>query len=755
MFGRKHTTAALVAILGLVAFIGGCRGEATTGSSNIPSSEFASGLRLQTGDVQSGPLAQALPQALTVRVVDAGGEPVEGAAVTWSVLTGGGTVNPPTGVSNAQGLVSTTWTLGPALGSNTVRAYLTRGYNLDSATFSATATVGPPVIVTLDSTALPPATAVVGAPVTVRYKVKDQFGNAVAGATVNFAATAGSGTVSPTSAVSDANGLVSTTWTTPGVIGTRSLTATLASGSVVSVSLTTTPAASRVLTKLGTDPAPALAGSNLTPITVLVADEFGNAIAGASVNFAALVPAGVTVTPTTALTDATGAAQATIRLGNVLGVDTVRVSVAGGNTIAYQITATMTFRDIFAGNYFACAVGTNDRAYCWGFGEDGQLGNGALLNTSAARLPVSSTANAIVGPYPTFRELAGGRSHTCGVGVGRTIFCWGLDVEGRQFAAASGPTRRSFAVESPTVGVSNARTVTAGEAHSCMLTMGGIAYCSGNNERGQIGNGAVSASSAPTQPDFLLGRPATYSGIATGERHTCGIPRLNPDDLTLAAGVMRPSQRVWCWGANDAGQLGNGTFRDTSFADTAKIPVAIPILVPAVVGFDSTSIVAGASHTCALEEGAATADRRAFCWGNNSFGQLGKGLAGDTVAHNTPRLVAGQSFVKLYAGENHTCGLNAAGNAFCWGRNNRGQISGAAIGSVVTPTPVGSGTFRALALGELFTCGIVGTPLGTGGTTASASQIQCWGDNEFGQLGRGFFSPSGHVPLTPANIFGQ
>jgi alpha-tubulin suppressor-like RCC1 family protein len=342
------------------------------------------------------------------------------------------------------------------------------------------------------------------------------------------------------------------------------------------------------------------------------------------------------------------------------------------------------------------------------------------------------------------------------VGVGRTIFCWGLDVEGRQFAAASGPTRRSFAVESPTVGVSNARVVTAGEAHSCMLTMGGIAYCSGNNERGQIGSGTVSASSAPAQPDFLLGRPATYSGIATGERHTCGIPRFNPGDLAPLAPPIKPSQRVWCWGANDAGQLGNATFRDTSFADTVVVPPAIRALIPAVTGFDSTSIVAGASHTCVLEAGAATADRRAFCWGNNSFGQLGKGIANDTVAHNDMRLVANGAFVKLYAGENHTCGLTSTGVASCWGRNDRGQISGAAIGTVVTPTQVGgTATFRALALGELFTCGIVGNPLQPGGTSAGASQILCWGDNEFGQLGRGLFSPSGHAPLGPLGIFGQ
>src|SRR5690606_3576040 len=118
------------------------------------------------------------------------------ATVTWSVMSGGGTVNPPTGISNAEGVVSTAWTLGTTLGPNQVRAYLTKGYLLDSATFNATAVQGAAVIVTLDSTVLPPTTAVVGSAVTLRYKVKDQFGYVVPGATVTFVAAAGSGTVS-------------------------------------------------------------------------------------------------------------------------------------------------------------------------------------------------------------------------------------------------------------------------------------------------------------------------------------------------------------------------------------------------------------------------------------------------------------------------------------------------------------------------------------------------------------------------------
>jgi alpha-tubulin suppressor-like RCC1 family protein len=296
--------------------------------------------------------------------------------------------------------------------------------------------------------------------------------------------------------------------------------------------------------------------------------------------------------------------------------------------------------------------------------------------------------------------------------------------------------------------VANIRALSAGETHTCVITLGGAAICSGGNDRGQLGNGAVAPGAIAVNVDAGGGRPSLWSAVATGERHTCGMPRFNPAENLFGPGVIRPSQRIWCWGANDHGQLGNATFRDTAVADTVKLPN----LIPAFIGFDSMSVVAGASHTCALE--AAGNAGRVLCWGSNAFGQLGLGAI-DTLAHSAPRVAAvPEPLVRLYAGENHTCGVTAAGVVYCWGRNERGQLNGTASVPVPTPTVVGVPSMRALALGELFTCGITGVP-GVPGTTSPAGTIHCWGDNEFGQLGRGSFSANAHPPLAAAPIKGQ
>jgi alpha-tubulin suppressor-like RCC1 family protein len=373
-----------------------------------------------------------------------------------------------------------------------------------------------------------------------------------------------------------------------------------------------------------------------------------------------------------------------------------------------------------------------------------------LLNTNRPAVAVRTSTGAFV----TFRELSGGQSHTCGIGVARSLYCWGFEAEGRLFPPSAGtPVRVSTAAESPLAVVASVRSVSAGETHTCAVNVGGILYCSGANDRGQLGTGGTASGAIAARVDGTAGRPTIWSVVAAGERHSCGMPRFSPADS--APPPARPSQRVWCWGANDFGQLGSGFAGDS----LAPVLVALPALrvgedQPA--GFDSTSLVAGAAHTCAIE---VNGQRRAFCWGSNTFGQVGVGLA-DTLAFNNPRVVrlsTGEpvaGFVRLYAGEHHTCGILDGGGVRCWGRNQRGQLTGVSSAPLFQPTVITLPSMRALALGELFTCGIEGVP-GSPGTTAPLGIVQCWGDNEFGQLGRGTFSPSGHSPLPPGQITSQ
>ena len=145
--------------------------------------------------------------------------------------------------------------------------------------------------------------------------------------------------------------------------------------------------------------------------------------------------------------------------------------------------------------------------------------------------------------------------------------------------------------------------------------------------------------------------------------------------------------------------------------------------VPVLTGLKFASIDAGAAHTCAL-----TSAGEAYCWGRNNRGQLGDGTI---VARLAPALVSGFTFQQIAAGGfsfGHTCGLTTTGRTYCWDDNERGQLG---VGSADAlphpmPMPVSTGvTFASITAGlGQHSCGC--TALGT---------AYCWGENTFGALG--------------------
>lgn len=236
-------------------------------------------------------------------------------------------------------------------------------------------------------------------------------------------------------------------------------------------------------------------------------------------------------------------------------------------------------------------------------------------------------------------------------------------------------------------------------------------YCWGDNQQGGLGNGTTTNRLTPVAVTGGLAFATVSSG---GINFTCGLTAANA---------------AYCWGNNWYGQLGDGTMTDRY----TPTPVAVTTGGPTFV-----TVTAGLNHTCGL-----TADGIAYCWGRNTFGQLGVGL-GDTTRRLTPVAVAGGfQFASLRAMSQHTCGVTSVGAAYCWGLNDAGQLGDGTQTYRYTPVAVKGGglTFVSLSDGDdpEHTCGLT-----------SGGAAYCWGQNSSGELGDGTTTQR----LTPVAVVG-
>lgn len=185
-----------------------------------------------------------------------------------------------------------------------------------------------------------------------------------------------------------------------------------------------------------------------------------------------------------------------------------------------------------------------------------------------------------------------------------------------------------------------------------------------------------------------------FPALDGGYAHTCSLTSTG---------------NAYCWGLNLEGELGSGAFSPSS---------AVPVLVSGTTAF--ASLYPGGKHTCALTQAGA-----AWCWGGNSFGQLGRG---DNLDSDVPGPVSGQlTFTALTGGFSFACGLVANGDAYCWGSNAQGELGDGTNTARNTPVLVSGGkTFVALSARGSHACGITAT-----GVTV------CWGRNSHGELGDG------------------
>lgn len=744
MIGRRPLTpVTAAACIALALVVSACsRDGATTGPTQGSGKDFAANLRLVSGDQQLGAVALPLSLPIVVKVVDAGGQPVQGAAVAFGVRAGGGSINPAANVSDASGLVTSTWTLGTTLGANKAVAILTNNFLLDSTTFTATANPGGPKTITITGGNAQSSNAgrLLGIPLAI--KVVDNYGYAVSGRKVTWQPGNLSGSAAFLVDTTSADGSASATWQLGVTAVGQSMNASVAGVTLpVTFTATVAPDTGRVLSITAGGGQTGSSGAALaTQLKLTLTDQYGNPIVNDGVTWTDSIAGGGSVNPQTNATNALGQASATWTLGGNAGPQFLRAK-NGNAKVNFTATGTLAYGDVIAGNAQACAVAVaNQRAYCWGTGDAGQLGKGVNKNIPAPSTPVSTSSDSVVGPFLSVRLMAGGRNSFCALSVARQVFCWGRVVG--QAAVTNNVATLATIVDPRQQILPN--WIALGEEHYCLLDLAGLGSCTGTDFSGQLGDGTFLSPTVGTYPFIApAGGPQRYSIVSAGKQHTCGFRQYNPG---LGANNLVPE----CWGLNATGQVGNATTTFTSI----NTPVFVNLPVGAPTAFDTTSLTLGGQHTCVLSQTGA-----GWCWGSNGFGQLGKAAGFTAVSRDSVMQAVGGGipFTKIYAGEYHTCALSTAGAAYCWGRNDYGELGNGTTTTSGLPVAVAGGlVFRSLSVGEFFTCGVANAGIGAppGSPAISAGTVYCWGDNSFGQIGQN--TTGNAVPFkTPKKVLYQ
>jgi alpha-tubulin suppressor-like RCC1 family protein len=325
----------------------------------------------------------------------------------------------------------------------------------------------------------------------------------------------------------------------------------------------------------------------------------------------------------------------------------------------------------------------------------------ALLSACADHGPTSPAAAPPPGveltviPTTAFTTVDAGESHSCALTSAGQAWCWGRNATGTlgdSSAAASTVPVQVLQQSGVTF-----TDVSAGASHNCAITSAGQAWCWGYNADYRLGDSTTNMGLAPVAVKPLGG--VAFTSISAGVAHTCGLDS---------------SGQAYCWGANSNGQLGNNA--------TAHRRTPVAVQHPSGVIF--SGIVTAETHTCALDT-----TGQAWCWGYGAEGNLGGGFSfGDSIPVQVTH-PSGVTFTSITAQYRHTCALTSGGQAYCWGKNNNGQLGDNTLTTRYTPVavqqPVGV-TFASVETGFLHTCGVT-----------SGGQTYCWGFNNRGQVGDG------------------
>lgn len=368
---------------------------------------------------------------------------------------------------------------------------------------------------------------------------------------------------------------------------------------------------------------------------------------------------------------------------------------------------------VSAGQMHTCALDLAGGLWCWGSNLDGQIGSGGFVGDQA--LPVMVPHDGV------WRSLRAGAFHSCGLADDGAAWCWGENRLGQVTGApgddemfavpAGGPTGLVTIIpgNENTAGLTDEgrywcrgseppcmedgalvwHEVAVGSRHACGIDPDGALWCWGSDNLGELGLGPVDWRTETFHYPTAVGTDRDWSVIAAADEYTAGV---------------RSDGAVWLWGK--------------ALGRPSSVYFTTPVRFDAGAGIRSIS--AGANHLCAIDDAGA-----AWCIGVNHYGQLGDGSA--TLNSRFTR-VNGDAWESISAGGQHTCAIDPGHRLWCWGANYRGQLGIGVFSDQPTSVPmqVNGGPWVSVSAGFEHTCAL-----------DQAGVAWCWGAYIHGQLGQG------------------
>ena len=426
-----------------------------------------------------------------------------------------------------------------------------------------------------------------------------------------------------------------------------------------------------------------------------------------------------------------------------LELGTCRISVTAeatgysNKTMTRDITVTR--GGVVASVDTTCALLSNGQVRCWGAGNGGALGRGNKnhigdgANEMGVHLPAVDLGTGLkVKILAGASNTASGYEHFCAIFDNGRIKCWGNNHSGQlglghknTIGDGSGEMGDQLSYVNLGSGLT-VKDLALGYLFSCAILNNNKVKCWGEGTYGRLGLNSISDRGTRTWhmgnnlPYVPLGWGRTAKDLEAGGGHACALLDTN---------------KVWCWGNNRAGQLGQGHRNHMGDHRNEMSRLSVVNL-----GTNRTAkkISTGSDYTCAILN-----NNDLACWGNNGSYKLGidnsslsigdgSGEMGDNLS---PTHLVSEDAAYVSAGKSSTCVIKKNGVLYCWGHNTHGTLGlghrssrgSSAYQAADVDVDLGSGRkVKTVQLGEYHACALLDN-----------DDIKCWGRNQRGQLGQG------------------